>query len=98
MPALPVTRFSVWLNALSLRQRFLVAPLFALALLGMLMAAFIYESQRQNALLTSIAEREFATFELYSDVFVQLSAQHVALYELLSNASKTNEETLYDKA
>ena len=93
-----MTSIRARLNALSLRQRFLVAPLLGLALLSMLMGAFIYESERHNALLTRIAEHEFAAFELYSGVFGQLSAQHIALYELLSNAGKTSEETLYDKA
>jgi diguanylate cyclase (GGDEF)-like protein len=69
-----------------------------LTLLGLLLAAFLYEAQRQNALLTRIADREFAAFEVYSDVFVNLSAEHVALYELLSNAPKVDEETLYDRA
>jgi diguanylate cyclase (GGDEF)-like protein len=87
-----------WFNTLSLRQRFLVAPLFGLALLGLLIAMFVFEAQRQNALLTRIAEREFAAFEVYSDVFIHLSAEHIALYELLSNASKADEETLYDKS
>jgi diguanylate cyclase (GGDEF)-like protein len=86
------------LNTLTLRQRFLVAPLFALALFGTLMAGFVYESERQNALLTRIAEREFTDFELYSDVFVELSAQHLGLYALLSDPGKTSEEVIYDKA
>jgi diguanylate cyclase (GGDEF)-like protein len=87
-----------WFNALSLRQRFLVAPLFGLGLLGLLIAMFVFEAQRQTALLTRIAEREFAAFEIYANVFIHLSAEHIALYELLSNASKADEETLYDKS
>jgi PAS domain S-box-containing protein len=85
-------------SRLSLRQRFLVAPFLGLVLLGLLMAVFIYESQRQNALLMRVAERELAVFDRYSAVFVNLSAQHVALYALLNDTRKTDEETLYESA
>ncbi|MDB5862200.1 MAG: hypothetical protein JWO70_6 [Betaproteobacteria bacterium] len=95
---MPLSRVRRGLNALTLRQRFLVAPLFGLALLGLLMVAFVYESERQNALLTRISTHEFMDFELYADVFVHLSAQHVALYALLSDPRKTSEEAVYDNA
>src|ERR1044072_5070221 len=81
-----MNRFLRSLNALSLRKRFLVAPLFGLALLGVLMTTFVYEAQRQNELLTRISSREFKAFELNAEVFTDLSAQHIALYELLSKA------------
>ena len=69
---------------LSLHQRFLIAPLLGLIMLGVLLAAFIYESQRQNALLTDIAEHHLKAFGRYTEVFIDLSARHVALYELLT--------------
>jgi diguanylate cyclase (GGDEF)-like protein/PAS domain S-box-containing protein len=83
---------------LSLRQRILVAPLLSLVLLGLLAAAFIYESQRQNVLLTRVADRELAAFDRYSDAFINLSAQHIALYDLLTHAEKLDEEALYVQA
>lgn len=91
-------RIVSYLEALSLRQRFLVAPLLGLILLIVLTAAFTYESQRENALLTRVAEEELAGLDRYSDVFIALSEQHMALYDLLNSAPKTDEETLYDRA
>jgi diguanylate cyclase (GGDEF)-like protein/PAS domain S-box-containing protein len=82
----------------SLRQRFLVAPLLGLVVCSLLTAAFIYESQRQNALLSRITDQDFTAFNHYSEVFVNLTEQHTALYNLLQGAGKLDEETLYDKA
>ena len=59
----PLGRLVARLDRLSLRQRFLVAPLLGLVLLGVLLAASIYEAQRQNALLRNIAGRHLETIE-----------------------------------
>jgi diguanylate cyclase (GGDEF)-like protein/PAS domain S-box-containing protein len=83
---------------MSLRQRFLVAPLLGLILLGLLTAAFTYESRRQNALLTRIVEGDLAEFERDADAFMDLSAEHLGLYDLLSRAGKMDEEALYLQA
>src|ERR1700704_121998 len=83
---------------MSLRQRFLVAPLLGLILLGLLTAAFTYESRRQNALLTRIVEGDLAEFERYADAFIDLSAEHMGLYDLLTRAGKIEEEALYLQA
>jgi PAS domain S-box-containing protein len=83
---------------LTLRQRFLIAPLAGLVLLGLLMAAFIHESQSQNALLLRVAENDLAAFSRYSAVFIDLSEQHMALHDLLNSAQKMDEGRLYDKA
>jgi diguanylate cyclase (GGDEF)-like protein/PAS domain S-box-containing protein len=93
-----MTRIADKFKSLSLRQRFLVTPLLGLVLLGVLMAAFIFESQRQNELLTRVAERDLASYDRYSEVFINLSAQHIALYDLLTNARKLDEEALYLQA
>lgn len=93
-----MTRVLDLLKTLSLRQRFLVAPLLALLMCGLLTAAFVYESQRQNALLNRITERDFAAFDRYSAVFVNLTEQHMALYDILLSAGKIDEATLYDQS
>ena len=91
----PPTRF---FQGLSLRQRFLVAPLLTLVVWGLLTAAFIFESQRQNALLSDTTARDLAAFNHYSAVFTNLTEAHMALYELLRGAGKNDEATLYDQA
>jgi diguanylate cyclase (GGDEF)-like protein/PAS domain S-box-containing protein len=83
---------------LSLRQRFLVGPLLGLLLLGVLTTAFLFELQHQNVLLKRVAEENLAAYDRYSQVFVNLSEQHLALDELLSNTRKVDEEELYDAA
>jgi diguanylate cyclase (GGDEF)-like protein/PAS domain S-box-containing protein len=85
-------------RGLSLRQRFLVAPLLGVVVCSLLTAAFVYESQRQNALLGRLTERDFLAFDRYAEVFVNLTEQHTALYDLLYSAGKIDEATLYDQA
>jgi len=84
-------------RGISLRQRFLIAPLLGLVVCSLLTAAFIYESQRQNALLSRITERDLTAFNRYAEVFVNLTEQHTALYDLLFRAGNSDEATLYDK-
>ncbi len=81
----------------SLQQRFLVAPLLGLVVYGLVAAAFIYESKRQNAGLSDITNKSLAAFNQYSAVFAHLTEQHLALYELLYNAGHADEATLYDQ-
>ncbi len=80
----------------SLRQRFLVTPLLGLIVCVLLTIAFVYESQRQNALLVR-TEQDLAAFNRYGQVFVNLTARHTALFEILSIAAKLDEATLYDE-
>jgi diguanylate cyclase (GGDEF)-like protein/PAS domain S-box-containing protein len=82
----------------SLRQRFLVAPLLGLVVCSLLTVAYIYESQRQNALLSSVTEHELTAFNHYSEVFVNLTEQHSTLDDLFYSAAKIDEATLYDQA
>ena len=86
------------LERLPLRHRFLVAPLTALVVCSLATVAFVHESQRQNTLLSRISERELAELDRYSAVSVGLMDQHMALYELLFNARKLDEENLYEQA
>jgi diguanylate cyclase (GGDEF)-like protein/PAS domain S-box-containing protein len=85
-------------RGLSLRQRFLAAPLLALLVCSLLTAAFIYQSERQNALLSRITEQDLKAFNRYAAVFVDLTEQHTALYDLLYSAATTDEAALYDQA
>ena len=82
-----MTRVAGYLNSLSLRRRFLIAPLLALVLFGLLTGAYIFESGRQNMLLERLAEQEFASFNRYFEIFTGLSAQHTALYALLARST-----------
>ncbi|MEA3153368.1 MAG: hypothetical protein QOK44_957, partial [Betaproteobacteria bacterium] len=81
----------------SLRQRFLVLPLLGLVVCSLLTAAFVYESQRQNALLNR-TEQDLTAFNRYAGVFVNLTEQHIALDALLYSSGKMDEATLYDQA
>lgn len=82
----------------SLRQRFLVAPLLGLLVSSLLAVTFIHESQRQNALLSRVAQRDLAAFNHYAELFVNLTEQHSALDNLLHSAAKFDEANLYDQA
>jgi hypothetical protein len=98
MTAGPFGRIVRQLERLSLRQRFLVAPLLGLLLLGVLLAASIYEAQRQNALLNSVADRHLDAIDRYSEVFIGVSAHHLALHDLLTKAARVDDERLHVSA
>lgn len=83
---------------LSLRQRFLVVPFLGLVLLGALTAAFVYESERQNNLLQRIAQKDLVTYGHYSNIFIQLSEHHMALYDVLNDPRDGEEAMVYDRA
>jgi len=86
-----------YFRGISLRQRFLVTPLLALAVCSLLTLAFVYEFQRQNALLSRITERDLTAFKHYSELFVNLTEHHTAFYDLLYSSGKIDEATLYDQ-
>ncbi len=83
---------------LSLRQRFLVAPLLGLVLICSLMVGFIYELQRQSTLLTNVVETRLAAFDHYAEVFMGLTDRQMALDDLLDNAATLHEEAVYVQA
>lgn len=91
-----MSRLATLTRGFSLRWRFMVPPLLGLILLGLLTLAFIYEIQNQNALLTRVAEQDLQGYDRYSQVFIDLSEQHLALYRLLYDAQSLDEATLYD--
>ena len=76
----------------------MVAPLAALVVCSVLAAAFVYEARSQNALLSRITERDLGAFNHYAQVVVNLTSQHTELDDLLDNARKLDEGTLYDEA
>jgi diguanylate cyclase (GGDEF)-like protein/PAS domain S-box-containing protein len=91
-----MSRLARLFERFSLRQRFLVAPLLALALLCVLAAAFTYELQNETRLLKRVAENDIAVYDRYSELFVSLSQQHMALLDLLQGALEIDEGQRYD--
>ncbi|HYD81488.1 MAG TPA: HAMP domain-containing sensor histidine kinase [Paucimonas sp.] len=85
-----------FLNRLSLRSRVLLTSLAGVVLLAVLTAAFIIEAQRQNALLTRVAQGDLAAFDRYFDIFNRVTEQHLSLHGLLSKAPRLREEQLYE--
>lgn len=83
---------------LSLRQRFLVAPIIGLIIVVMLTISFFLQSEKQNNLIEDISQSDVATLSLYTELFTNLSRQQQKLYELLNSAGQNIDEgTLYDK-
>jgi diguanylate cyclase (GGDEF)-like protein/PAS domain S-box-containing protein len=91
-----MSRLAHLFERFSLRQRFLVEPLLGLVLLSVLAAAFTYELHHETGLLKRVADNDIAAYDRYSDVFVKLSEQHMALLDLLHGASEADEERIYD--
>jgi signal transduction histidine kinase len=90
------TSWHPFLGRLPLRTRVLLSSLIGLVLVGLMTAAFVYEAQSQNALLTRVAERDLAAFDRYFAIFTDVSEQHMALHRLLSKAPQMTEEQLYE--
>lgn len=86
------------IQKLSLRQRLLAAPLLGLAVCAGITAAFLIGAERQNALLSRVAEQDLATFNRYSNAFTNLTNAHTSLYNLLTRAETLDEGTLYDES
>jgi signal transduction histidine kinase/phosphohistidine phosphatase SixA len=86
------------LGGWSLRRRFMAAPLLGLLVCIAITAAFVYESRSQNELLVRVTERDLKAFNRYAEVFVDLTEEHTALYDLLNSAGKSDEGTVYDRA
>jgi len=80
----------------SLRQRFLVGPLLGLVLLCALAAAFTWELNGETRLLKRLNDVDIAAYDRYSEVFVNLAEQHMALLDLLHEARGVDEEQLYE--
>ncbi len=91
-----MSRLARFFARLSLRQRFLVGPLLGLVLLSGLAAAFTYELRYEAGLLKRVAESDIAGYDRYSEIFVRLSEQHMALLDVLHAAPDVDEERLYD--
>jgi diguanylate cyclase (GGDEF)-like protein len=88
-----------FVRGLSLGQRFLVAPLLGVVVCGAVTAAFYYESRRQDELLARVTERDLKAFNHYAEVFIGLTEEHTALFELLHGApGRMNEEAIYERA
>src|SRR5262245_36938874 len=93
-----MNRFAAFLNGLSLHRRFLLAPLLALVLLGVLTTAYIFQSERQNALLERLAGRDFAEFNRYFDIFTSLSVNHSTLYDLFIRSPSREDASWRERA
>ncbi len=86
------------MHSLSLKTRLLFVPTLGLLLVFILGGAFYWQSEKQNAVLTRIAYKDLQLLDRYTDLFTELSRQHMALYELLYDAGqKVDEGEIYDR-
>src|SRR6266567_8399133 len=97
MPIPAMTRLPRFFERFSLRQRFMVEPLLGLLLLIALAAAFTYQLRHENVLLKRVADSDIAAYDRYSELFVNLSQQHMALLDVLHGAGENNEDQIYDE-
>lgn len=83
---------------LSLKTRLLLAPTLGLLLVIVLAAGYVWETQRQNAVITRIASQDLQLLDRYTDLFTELSRHHMLLYELLYDAGRqVDEGEIYDR-
>jgi diguanylate cyclase (GGDEF)-like protein/PAS domain S-box-containing protein len=85
-------------HGFSLKTRLLLAPVLGLLLVILLAAAFYWQTESQNQTLTRIAYQDLRLLDRYTDLFTELSRQHMRLYELLYDAGrKVDEGQIYDR-
>lgn len=83
---------------LSLRQRFLVAPIVGLIIVLALTASYFFQSESQNKLIEKISDSDLKTLSQYTKLFTGLSRYHLEMYELFNAAGQqVDEGALYDK-
>ena len=83
---------------LSLRQRFLVAPVVGLVIVLGLTASYFLQSESQNQLIEKISSSDLKDLNLYTKLFTDLSRYHLELYELFNAAGQqVDEGILYDQ-
>ncbi|MGD8589214.1 MAG: EAL domain-containing protein [Chromatiales bacterium] len=86
------------MHGLSLKTRLLLAPILGLLLVILLGGAFYWQTESQNAVLTRIAHQDLSLLDSYTDLFTDLSRQHMRLYELLYDAGRmVDEGQIYDR-
>ena len=86
------------MHGLSLKTRLLLAPVVGLLLVFLLAGAFYWQTENQNQVLTRIAYQDLNLLDRYTDLFTDLSRQHMRLYELLYDAGrKVDEGQIYDR-
>ncbi|WP_024300963.1 bifunctional diguanylate cyclase/phosphodiesterase [Pseudogulbenkiania sp. MAI-1] len=76
-----------WLNALSLRQRLLVAPLLALVLIVALIGGFLLTSQRQSLSAVEVSAARLQQMNALAAQFAGLTQLHTELGGLLREPS-----------
>ena len=87
-----------FLERLSLRRRLMVPSLLGLALLIVLAGAFMLDTARQNALLSRVSSEDIVELEHHSRALGELYEHHIAVWELLHEATAQTEEQLYDQS
>lgn len=86
------------MHGFSLKTRLLFAPTLGLLLVIMLAATFYWQSEKQSAVLMGIAYQDLQLLDRYTDLFTELSRQHMHLYALLYDAGqKADEGEIYDR-
>jgi len=85
-------------HGFSLKTRLVVAPLLGLLLVIVLAGGFYWQTEKQNGDLTRIAYQDLRLLDRCTDLFTELSRQHMRLYELLYDAGrKVDEGQIYDR-
>jgi diguanylate cyclase (GGDEF)-like protein/PAS domain S-box-containing protein len=76
----------------------MIGPILGLVLIIILTVSYLNQINRQNELIRDIAHQDLELLGHYTDMFTQLSNNHIALYELLNKAGKDLDEgEVYDR-
>lgn len=82
---------------LSLRQKLLANPILGLALIGLLTLAYIGFAEKHKQHMEHISGQDLQLLDRYTDLFTDLSRHHMTLYQLLYDAPRSDEGSIYDR-
>jgi diguanylate cyclase (GGDEF)-like protein/PAS domain S-box-containing protein len=91
----PITDF---IDRLSLRQRFLLAPALGLVMLGLLATVYVSATHHHATLMSTLANEDLATLDRYIHVTTNLSRAHLAVHTLLKNQAGLTKAKIHEQS
>ena len=77
---------------LALHRQFLISPIIGLVLVLCLSGAFMWHARSHNGLLLDIVDDNLRFLDRYTNLFSSLSREHIALHQLLNEASSLDDK------
>ncbi|MCK4710924.1 MAG: hypothetical protein KAU21_20080, partial [Gammaproteobacteria bacterium] len=74
-----------------------MGPVIGLILVVALTTTYVWSVEKNNSIIMQLIDDDLILLNKYTDLFTELSQNHMALYKLLYDAPKTEEGIVYDR-